>query len=115
MTGFFDHCRYEKNLSAKTLKFYTIDLLQFSAFLELQCFPLVGTEIDKAHLKGYLQELSVWKPKTIKPKVATLKALLNYLESRTISTFCSGAIFTKSPEEVSAKHSFPRSSGSSRK
>jgi len=35
MAEFFDHCRYEKNLSAKTLKFYTIDLLQFSAFLEL--------------------------------------------------------------------------------
>jgi len=80
MAEFFDHCRYEKNLSAKTLKFYTIDLLQFSAFLELQGFPLVVTEIDKTHLKDYLKELSGWKPKTIKRKVATLKALFNYLE-----------------------------------
>ncbi len=80
MTEFFDHCWYEKNLSAKTLKFYTIDLLQFSAFLELQGFPLVVTEIDKTHLKDYLRELSGWKPKTIKRKVATLKALFNYLE-----------------------------------
>jgi len=80
MTEFFDHCRYEKNLSAKTLKFYTIDLLQFSAFLEQQGFPLVLAEIDKTHLKDYLRELSGWKPKTIKRKIATLKALFNYLE-----------------------------------
>lgn len=38
------------------------------------------TEIDKGHLKDYLRELSGWKPKTIKRKVATLKALFNYLE-----------------------------------
>lgn len=80
MTEFFDHCRYEKNLSAKTLKFYTIDLLQFSAFMERQRFPSVVPEIDKTHLKDYLRELSGWKPKTIKRKVATLKALFNYLE-----------------------------------
>lgn len=64
----------------KTLKFYTIDQLRFSAFLEWQGFPLVVTEIDKAHLKDYLRELSAWKPKTIKRKIATLKALFNYLE-----------------------------------
>src|SRR5665213_643142 len=80
MTEFFNHCRYEKNLSAKTLKFYTIDLLQFSAFLKRQGFPSVVTKIDKTHLKDYLRELSAWKPKTIKRKVATLKALFNYLE-----------------------------------
>jgi integrase/recombinase XerD len=79
MTEFFDHCRYEKNLSAKTLKFYQVDLLQFSAFLELQQFSSVVTEIDKIHLKDYLKELSQW-PKTVKRKVATLKALFNYLE-----------------------------------
>jgi integrase/recombinase XerD len=38
------------------------------------------TEIDKTHLKGFLKELSGWKPKTIKRKIATLKALFNYLE-----------------------------------
>ena len=32
MTEFLNHCRYEKYLSAKTLKFYTIALLQFSVF-----------------------------------------------------------------------------------
>ncbi|QHS56535.1 tyrosine-type recombinase/integrase [Mucilaginibacter sp. 14171R-50] len=80
MAEFFSHCRYEKNLSEKTLKFYQIDLLQFSAFLELQSFSQSVKEIDKTHLKAYLKEISGWKPKTIKRKVATLKALFNYLE-----------------------------------
>jgi len=80
MTEFFNHCRYEKNLSAKTLKFYEIDLLQFCVFLEMKRFPAVVKEIDKTHLKAYLKELSGWKPKTIKRKIATLKALFNYLE-----------------------------------
>jgi integrase/recombinase XerD len=80
ITEFFNHCRYEKNLSAKTLKFYEIDLLQFSTFLELQGFPPVVKEIDKTHLKAYLKEISGWKPKTIKRKIATLKSLFNYLE-----------------------------------
>ncbi|MES2275955.1 MAG: hypothetical protein V4592_08030 [Bacteroidota bacterium] len=35
MTDFFNHCQYEKNLSAKPLKFYQIDLLQFSAFIKI--------------------------------------------------------------------------------
>ena len=80
MTEFFNHCRYEKNLSTKTLKFYEIDLLQFQAFLELNEFPLLIVTIDKSHLKAYLKEISGWKPKTIKRKIATIKALFNYLE-----------------------------------
>jgi integrase/recombinase XerD len=80
MKEFFLHCMYEKNLSNNTIKFYKIDLVQFRAFLELQHFPLQVNAIDKVHLKAYLRELSVWKPKTIKRKVATLKALFNYLE-----------------------------------
>jgi len=77
---FFNHCLYEKNLSEKTIRFYKIDLLQFSAFLELNQFPSLVVEISKIHLKDYLKLLSQWKPKTIKRKIATLKALFNYLE-----------------------------------
>ena len=80
MAEFFLHCLYEKNLSTKTIKFYKIDLLQFSTFIELQNFPLQVNAIDKGHLKAYLKDISVWKPKTIKRKIATLKALFNYLE-----------------------------------
>jgi len=77
---FFNHCTYEKNLSSKTLKFYRVDLLQFGCFLELNECPALVMHIDKTHLRNYLKEISVWKPKTIKRKIATLKALFNYLE-----------------------------------
>ncbi|MES2112220.1 MAG: tyrosine-type recombinase/integrase [Bacteroidota bacterium] len=77
---FFNHCQYEKNLSPKTIKFYRIDLLQFRTHMESSQFPAQVSEIDKTHLKDYLRILAPWKPKTIKRKIATLKALFNYLE-----------------------------------
>lgn len=80
MTEFFHHCQYEKNLSAKTIRCYQIDLVQFSTFIESKRFPLVVNAIDKTHLKAYLKKISEWKPKTVKRKIATLKALFNYLE-----------------------------------
>ncbi|MBS1528364.1 MAG: tyrosine-type recombinase/integrase [Bacteroidetes bacterium] len=80
ISEFLNHCRYEKNLSPKTIKFYGIDLHQFYTWLTENNYPLVITEIDKRPLKAYLHELSKWKPKTVKRKIATLKALFNYLE-----------------------------------
>ena len=78
--SFLFHCRYEKNLSSKTLEAYQSDLNQFLTFLEPK--PEVGklSDIDKVILRGYLRELSRWKPKTIKRKIACLKAMFNYLE-----------------------------------
>jgi integrase/recombinase XerD len=80
ITEFIDHCQYEKNLSPKTIKFYSIDLRQFSGYLVANNYSRQIAEVDKLALKAYLKELSVWKPKTVKRKVATLKALFNYLE-----------------------------------
>jgi integrase/recombinase XerD len=77
---FFNHCLYEKNLSVKTIRFYRIDLQQFCHYIETNRFPFEIQLIDKTHLKGYLKILAPWKPKTIKRKIATLKALFNYLE-----------------------------------
>jgi integrase/recombinase XerD len=78
---FLMHCRYEKNLSLQTLRFYAIDLQQFLIFLLRQePYPIEIDKINKIHFKDYLKELSKWKPKTIKRKIATIKALFNYLE-----------------------------------
>ena len=78
--GFLFHCEFEKNLSLKTLRAYTTDLEQFAVYIK-------GTEDEKRFksmtkdtLKSYLQKISNLKPKTIKRKVASLKAMLNYLE-----------------------------------
>ncbi len=78
--SFIDHCQFEKNLSDKTIEFYEIDLRQFQSFLKANELTSLITEIDKFALKDYLKQLSHFKPKTIKRKLATLKALFNFLE-----------------------------------
>jgi integrase/recombinase XerD len=74
---FLLHCRLEKNLSPKTLKAYQIDLNQVQAFLNSQ---IAVTDITKHDIRNYLESISTLKPKSVKRKIATLKALFNYLE-----------------------------------
>jgi integrase/recombinase XerD len=84
--GFLNHCRYEKNLAPQTLKFYAIDLRQFNGHLLQLNYPVLIADLDKHYLKDYLKVLSQWKPKTIKRKIATIKAMFNYLEFEDIIT-----------------------------
>jgi integrase/recombinase XerD len=77
--NFLNHCRYEKNLSTKTIKAYSTDLLQFSAFIEAKSIVLIE-HVTKVELRSFLEEISSLKAKSIKRKVATLKALFNFLE-----------------------------------
>jgi integrase/recombinase XerD len=82
ITGdFLFHCRVEKNLSSHTLKAYKLDLRQFDAYLSGKRKTMGIKEIDKHILRDYLRELEENnKIKTVKRKIATLKALFNYLE-----------------------------------
>lgn len=84
--SFLFHCEFEKCLSPKTLKVYKIDLAQFQQFVETKFQLFAIHEIDKQVIKPYIQSLSFRKPKTIKRKIATLKALFNYLEFEEIIT-----------------------------
>jgi integrase/recombinase XerD len=84
--NFLQHCRYEKNLSEKTNYFYNLDLIQFKSFVSSNSYPDVIQEINKHHLKHYLREISGWKIKTVKRKIASLKAMFNYLEFEDIIT-----------------------------
>ncbi|MDB5122428.1 MAG: integrase [Mucilaginibacter sp.] len=84
--NFLQHCRYEKNLSVKTIYFYNLDLIQFKSFVSSNSYPDVIQEINKHHLKHYLREISGWKIKTVKRKIASLKAMFNYLEFEDIIT-----------------------------
>ncbi|MBO1317542.1 tyrosine-type recombinase/integrase [Acanthopleuribacter pedis] len=78
---FLHYCRHEKKLSDKTLKAYGIDLKQFIEYLGRNHQQLELVNIDKNILGDYLEELdSGVKPKTIKRKVATLRAFFNFLE-----------------------------------
>ena len=77
---FLTHCKFEKNLNSKTLKAYKTDLSQFLNFIENEDVRGDIRKIDKTILKKYLQKLSSLKTKTIKRKMACLKAMFNYLE-----------------------------------
>jgi integrase/recombinase XerD len=77
---FLNHCRFEKNLNEKTLRAYSTDLRQFTSFLT--DLNLLGEieGIDKFVIRDYLRDLSKFEPKTVKRKIASLKALFNFLE-----------------------------------
>ncbi len=77
---FLSHCQFEKNLSEKTLKAYNTDLTQLLAFMNSRSFDTVITAITKTELKEYLVSIGSLKPKSVKRKIATVKALFNYLE-----------------------------------
>lgn len=74
------HCEFEKNLSQKTLQAYNIDLNQFESYKEYQTLDI--QKFDKYILKDYIQYLYQcgFQAKTIKRKVAVLKAFFTYLE-----------------------------------
>ena len=78
--SFIFHCKFEKGLSPKTIQAYTSDISQFVDYLSHRNYSKELTNIDKTVLKGFLQLISNKKPKTIKRKIATLKALFNFLE-----------------------------------
>lgn len=81
LNPYLDYCRYQKRLDEKTLKAYRIDLTQFCGK-----FPFTDiTDITPALLEDYIAELhQKYKPKTVKRKIASLKAIFHYFEYRDI-------------------------------
>ncbi len=77
INNYLDFCTYQKCLDTKTLKAYRIDLMQFSKRLT----PISILEITPNMLEQYVITLhQTYKPKTVKRKIASLKAFLHYLE-----------------------------------
>lgn len=77
---FLHHCKFEKNLSVKTLKAYKIDLHQFCNFLYSDHNINELKLISKNELRLYIASLVNLKPKSIKRKIAAIKAMYNFLE-----------------------------------
>ena len=75
-----EHCEYRKRLNSKTLKAYGIDLRQYSSFTSN-----AQEWYSKNILDQYITNLhKQYKPKTVKRKIASLKAFFHYLEYREI-------------------------------
>ena len=79
--GFLFHCRYEKNLSPKTLRAYETDLRQFAAFAGERAEAVTIPELRREVIRAYIQGLhGCFAEKSIKRKVASLKVLFHFLE-----------------------------------
>lgn len=76
MNQYLTYCRTQKRLDGKTLKAYRIDLTQFGTSLAA-AFPSLSSisELSPAILESYIATLhEQFKPKTVKRKLASLKA-----------------------------------------
>ena len=83
---YLEFCRYQKCLDEKTLKAYRIDLRQFTEWVNA-AKDVEVSEISKDMLENYVAILHrEFKPKTVKRKIASLKALFHYLEYEEILT-----------------------------
>lgn len=75
---YIEYCEYRKRLDFKTLKAYKIDLRQFEDFCTdlSDCFSkdVVDNFITNLHKQ--------YKPKTVKRKIASLKAFFHHMEYR---------------------------------
>lgn len=77
---YLNACRFQKNLNEKTIKAYRIDLRQFFDFLQES-----GDPPSKSALIEYVEKLNqTFKPKSVKRKMAALKAFFHYLEEEEI-------------------------------
>lgn len=81
INDYLEYCRYQKRLDEKTLKAYRIDLTQFQLKMPFDNI----SEITPALLEHFIVELhKSYKPKTVKRKIASLKAIFHYFEYREI-------------------------------
>lgn len=77
MKNYLEYCASQKCLDEKTLKAYQIDLRQFSE----QIFDTEIALITADLIEDYIARLhSLYRPKTAKRKIASVKAFFHYLE-----------------------------------
>ena len=97
---YLEYCEYQKRLDEKTLKAYWIDLRQFSE----QCCSIEISDITPAILETYIAKLhQQYQPKTVKRKIASLKALFHYVEYKSIidrNPFCKVQVRFREPVKL---------------
>lgn len=79
--AYLEYCTTQKRLDNKTLKAYGIDLKQFCNFISSDKV----CDINAAQIENYIANLhKLYKPKTVKRKIASVKAFFHYLEYKDI-------------------------------
>lgn len=73
---YIEYCEYRKRLDSRTLKAYKIDLMQFEDFC---------TDLSDCFAKSVVDDFITglhkqYKPKTVKRKIASLKAFFHHME-----------------------------------
>lgn len=82
---FLNYCKFERNLSINTLKSYRNDLFQFQKNIQNSIdISLIDKNIIRKYIY-YIDEL--YKPKSLKRKIATLKSFFSFLEQEEYITF----------------------------
>ena len=80
ITEYLEYCEYRKHLNIKSLKAYKIDLKQYDTF---SCD--LPEYLSRNTLDSFLTNLhKQYKPKTVKRKIASLKAFFHYLEYKEV-------------------------------
>lgn len=84
LESYYEDCEFRKRLNEKTIKAYTIDLNQYLEFI-------TTTEINQKIINEYIHYLNkkYLKYKTIKRKIASVKAFYSYLEYEEIIDYSS--------------------------
>lgn len=80
INDFLFHCEFERNLSEKTLKAYSTDLGQCLSFFSISNEQIKLSQVGRDEIKAYVKSLSTYKAKTIKRKIASLKAMHAFIE-----------------------------------
>lgn len=102
---YLEYCKVQKELDEKTIKAYGIDLNQFIIFMEQY-----EQNVNKQTLNQYLVHIHcLYKQKTVKRKIASVKAFFRYLEEEEIVEINPfHKIKTKFKEEITLPKIIPR-------
>lgn len=78
LTGdYLSFCEKRKNLDKKTIKSYRIDLRQYTDYTDKNNIEWAS----KCSIENYIEHLHArYKPKSVKRKIASIKAFFHYLE-----------------------------------
>lgn len=77
--NYLEYCQWQKRLDSKTIKAYRIDLTQFTSEVTVNDISAITSAILEKFIANLHQ---MYKPKTVKRKIASLKAFFHYLEYR---------------------------------